>query len=281
MTPRRPDAYPAVLVLGCLEATSAEGLQSDVLTLASMGCHPLSVACAIAVRDTRGVDEMAPLEAELIAAQSQVILEDVPVAAFRVGMLGSVENIAAVAAILSDYPETPLVLEPRLDLIDFLADDSEEYCQALVQLLLPMTSLLVTGRRDLERLVVEGFDHDEAEVDPDQASALEAMSVAGVAHVLLCGSDAPGHQLENALYRNAARVRRDSWKRLSGHYLGARPLLATAISAALARGMDMSGACREAQEFVYQALSSAYHIGMGLALPDRFFWTREDASGED
>ena len=272
------NAYSTVLALGCLETTSSEGLQSDVLTLASMGCHPLSVASAVAVRDTRGVDEVSALDAEVVVAQAQVILEDVPVAAFRVGMLGSVENVAAVAAVLSDYPTTPLVLEPSLALIDFVDEGGEEYCQALMQLLLPMASVLVIGQRDLERLVVDGGgEQDDGDGDLDQAAIIEAVFAAGVDHVLLCGSDSPGDEIENTLYINGSPLRRDRWRRLPGHYLGARALLATAIAASLAQGMDVARACREAEEFVFQALSSAYRIGMGLALPDRLFWSREDA----
>ncbi len=286
MTFRTDNAYSAVLALGCLETTSSEGLQSDVLTLASMGCHPLSVACAVAVRDTRSVDEVSVLDAEIVVAQAQVILEDVPVAAFRVGMVGSVENVAAVAALLSDYPQTPLVLEPSLALIDFVDEGGEEYCQALMQLLLPMASVLVIGQRDLERLVVEGGGgqddggQDDGEGDLDQATVLEAVCSTGVGHVLLCGGDSPGDEIENTLFRNGSPLRSDRWRRLPGHYLGARALLATAIAASLAQGMDVARACREAEEFVFQALTSAYRIGMGLALPDRLFWSREDAGRE-
>lgn len=282
MTFRTDNAYSSVLAFGCLEATSGEGLQSDVLTLASMGCHPLSIACAVAIRDTRGVDEVSALDADIIVAQAQAILEDVPVAAFRVGMLGSVENVAVVAALLSDYPETPLVLEPSLALVDVLEEGGEDYCQALMQLLLPMTSVLVLGQRDLERLVVE-TNEDEDDVDGrlDQESALEALFASGVGHVLLSGGDSPGDEIENILFANRIALRSDRWRRLPGHYLGARALLATAVSATLAQGMDVARACRESQEFVFQALSSAYRIGMGLALPDRLFWTREETERED
>ena len=282
MTFRTDNAYSAVLAFGCLEATSGEGLQSDVLTLASMGCHPLSIACAVAIRDTRGVDEVSALDADIIVAQAQAILEDVPVAAFRVGMLGSVENVAVVAALLSDYPETPLVLEPSLALVDVLEEGGEDYCQALMQLLLPMTSVLVLGQRDLERLVVEtSEDEDDGDGRLDQESALEALFASGVGHVLLSGGDLPGDEIENILFANRIALRSDRWRRLPGHYLGARALLATAVSATLAQGMDVARACRESQEFVFQALSSAYRIGMGLALPDRLFWTREETERED
>ena len=87
-------------------------MQADILTLASMGCHPLSVVTAITVQDTLGVEGIMALDSEWIADQARCLLEDVPVDAFKVGVLGSVENIAAIAEIISDYPEVPLVLDP-------------------------------------------------------------------------------------------------------------------------------------------------------------------------
>ncbi len=105
---------PAVLVFAATDPSGGAGLQADVLTLASMGCHPLSVVTAITVQDTTGVEDVMPLDAEWVADQARCILEDVPVAVFKLGVLGSVESIAAIAEIVSDYPEIPLVLDPIL-----------------------------------------------------------------------------------------------------------------------------------------------------------------------
>src|SRR6266581_7876353 len=105
---------PIVLTLAAADPTGGGGLQGDVLTLASMGCHPLSVVTALCLRDTEGVGEIVPLDADLVVDQARLLLEDVPVQAFKVGLLGSVENIAAVAEILSDYPDIPIVLESQL-----------------------------------------------------------------------------------------------------------------------------------------------------------------------
>ena len=69
-----------------------------------MGCHPLSVVTAITVQDTLGVEGIQALDAEWVADQARCLLEDMPVDAFKIGVLGSVENIAAIAEIVSDYP---------------------------------------------------------------------------------------------------------------------------------------------------------------------------------
>lgn len=282
-------AAPAsVLTFGCADATAGGGIQSDVLTIASMGCHPLSVVCAVAVRDTRGLEELLALDADTVVAQARAILEDIPVQAFRVGMVGSVENIAAIAEVLSDYPELPLVLEPALFHLDGNEELSEDFAGALVELLLPMSTVLVLGPHDVERMLVafdEGGDaddglHDEDEdapirPGPDIARDVQRLIGFGAAHVLLTGAGEPGPTVVNMLFGSGGRIRSDAWERLGGHYLGARATLASAVAAALAHGMDMPEACREAQEFVWQALSSGYRIGMGLAVPDRLFWARE------
>ena len=105
---------PIVLVFAASDPTGGAGLQADLLTLASMGCHPLSVVTALTVQDTRGVEDWMAIEADWVAEQARKLLEDMPVAAFKLGMLGSIDNLATIAAILSDYPEVPVILDPEI-----------------------------------------------------------------------------------------------------------------------------------------------------------------------
>ena len=58
------------------------------------------------------------------------------VAAFKVGFLGTAEGISAVAEILSDYPDIPLVT--YLGSLSWLEEDiSQPYEDALRELILP------------------------------------------------------------------------------------------------------------------------------------------------
>lgn len=271
MFPMSSDAPPTVLCFAAGDATAGGGLQADVLTLASMGCHPLTVFTAVAVRDTRGMDEVVALDADTVAAQARAVLEDIPVHAFKLGMAGSVENIAAVAEILSDYPELPLVLEPALNYVD--RDESgDETLAALAELILPQTTLVVAGHHEVMRLAGAGFDEiaDELSVDEAVAHLLEL----GASYVLLTGAGEPGPQIVNLLMGAEGVVRTDAWERVPGRFLGAGATLAAASVAALAHGMEVPEAVREAQEFTWQTLSGGYRLGMGMALPDRFFWAR-------
>ena len=289
-----PETPPCVMCLSAGDATAGGGLAADILTLASMGCHPLPVQTAALVRDTRGIDEVWPVEPELLSLQARAVLEDVPVAAFKLGFCGSVENVALIAEILSDYPEVPLVVEPALYAAVLLGEEGDEVVAALADLILPQTTLLVADRHELCRLagVVdiraddaggEGDDDDaegdEAADDPGIDEALTRLLGGGTEFILLTGGGEHGPQVVNTLFGHEGVVRTDAWPRLSGRHLGAGTTLAAAVVAAIAHGMALPEAVREAQEFTQQALRHAYRAGMGRALPDRFFWAR--GKGED
>jgi len=84
------------------------------------------------------------------------------------------------------------------------------------------------------------------------------------------------------LYSQEGVVRSDSWQRLPGTYHGSGCTLASAIAATIANGLPIAEAVRDAQEYTWQALSSAYRPGMGQLIPDRLFWAREeDAEDEE
>ena len=285
-----PETPPCGMCLSAGDATAGGGLAADILTLASMGCHPLPVQTAALVRDTRGIDEVWPVEPELLSLQARAVLEDVPVAAFKLGFCGSVENVALIAEILSDYPEVPLVVEPALYAAVLLGEEGDEVVAALADLILPQTTLLVADRHELCRLagVVdvapdddgdEGDEADEAEDDPGIDEALARLLGGGTEFILLTGGGEHGPQVVNTLFGHEGVVRTDAWPRLPGRHLGAGTTLTAAAVAAIAHGMALPEAVREAQEFTQQALRHAYRAGMGRALPDRFFWAR--GKGDD
>lgn len=259
------------MTLAAADPTGGSGLQGDVLTLASMGCHPLSVVTALCLRDTEGVAEVVPLDTELLVDQARLLLEDMPVRAFKGGLLGSIENIAAVAEILSDYPDIPFVLESELVRVGRLGNGQDSLLAAHCELLLPQVTVLVLGRMEALRLAMTVTGDDE---EPDLALAMEVLLAAGPEYVLLTGSGEPGPQVVNVLYGPRGVVRTDAWVRLPERFLGAGNTLSAALVGALAHGMDIPEAALEAQEFTWQSLAAAFRPGMGQALPNRFFWMR-------
>ena len=263
---------PLVLTFAASDPTGGAGIQADLMTLASMGCHPLSVITAITVQDTAGVEAAFSIDADWVSDQARALLEDMPVAAFKIGMLGSVEIIAAIAEIISDYPDIPLVFDPVLasGRGDQLAD--EEMVEAMIELLLPQTTLITPNSLEARRLAQD----DEEEGQPLLATCAQKLLAAGCEHVLITGTHENTQQVINTLYGPNGQMREDKWDRLPGSYHGSGCTLASAIAANLACGLDLEEAVYEAQEYTWHTLANGFRPGMGQHIPDRFFWARGD-----
>ena len=254
---------PLVLTFAASDPTGGAGLQADVLTIAALGCHPLSVVTGLTVQDTSGVEYLEAVPAGLVTRQAMRVLAESEVAAFKVGVVGSAENVRAVAAIAAAHASVPLVLDPVLasGRGDPLADD--ETRAALLETLVPRATVLTPNTLEAERL-----------------GGRERLLELGCRYVLVTGTHDATPEVVNKLYDANGLVREDRWQRLPGSYHGSGCTLASAIAATLAKGRKLPDAVREAQEFTWQALNAGFRPGMGQYLPDRFFWAREsDESG--
>ncbi|MBI3903875.1 MAG: hydroxymethylpyrimidine/phosphomethylpyrimidine kinase [Nitrosomonadales bacterium] len=272
-----PDIPPIVLVFSATDPSGGAGMQADILTIASMGCHPLSVVTAVTVQDTGGVEDVLPMDAEWVADQARAVLEDMPVDAFKIGLLGSVENIAAIAEVISDYPDVPLVFDPILasGRGDELAN--EDMRDAMRELLLPQTTILTPNSIEARRLIQ---DDENDEDNPDLDECAKRIIQLGCEYVLVTGTHEHTPKVINTLYGARGMVRNDNWPRLSGIYHGSGCTLASAIAALLANGLPIEEAVKEAQEYTWQALQYGFRPGMGQHIPDRLFWARDEEDEE-
>ena len=247
-----PFAPPLVLSFAAADPTGGAGLQADVLTLAALGCHPLSVLTALSVQDTHGVNRMQALDARLVAEQAQCLLDELQVAAFKLGVVASAANAAAIAAILAAHPRIPVVLDPVLasGRGDPLADAGMP--AALREHLLPCTTVLTPNTLEARAL-----------------GGVAACLARGCNFVLLTGTHADTAEVVNTLHDANGVVREDRWPRLPASYHGSGCTLASAIAARLAHGDAVPEAARAAQDFTWRALERGFKPGSGQFLPWR------------
>ena len=271
---------PVVLTFAASDPSGGAGIQADLMTISSMGCHVLSVVTALTVQDTVGIESILAIDSEWVEDQARALLEDMPVDVFKIGLLGSVENISVIAGILSDYPDIPVVFDPVLasGRGDELAD--EEMIAAFQELLLPQTTVLTPNSLEARRLVGEA-DGDETEPDLLLAECALRLIKFGCEYVLLTGTHENTPQVVNDLYNANGLVRSDVWERLPGSYHGSGCTLASAVASGLAHRLSVSDAVREAQDYTWRTLAAGFRPGMGQFIPDRFFWARRTDDGDD
>ena len=253
------------------DPSGGAGIQADIETLAGMGCHASPIITSITVQDTRNVKGYYPLDASMIIEQARTVLEDMPVAAFKIGMLGSVEAAEAVQSVLADYPKIPVILDPVFSAGGGaeLADD--DMIDVMMKSLLPITTIIVPNSEEARVLAKEA--------DVLDACAQEIMDT-GCEYVLITGGHEPTEKVLNMFYGNNRLLDTFEWERLPGSFHGSGCTLAAGVAGLMAHGLDPLSAVLEAQEYAWKSLKYASCLGMGQLMPNRFFWAQLEESDQ-
>ena len=223
---------------------------------------------AIVLRDTAEIFEHQTLDADTIAEQARNILEDVPITAWKVGFLGSAEGVSAVAEVLSDYPDVPLVAYlPSVAWLD--EEQQQSYLDAFRELVLPQAHVLVGNHKTLTDFLLPDWEADRP-ASPRELAVAAAKH--GAAHVLVTGISLANQFVDNVLANSHGPITGEKFERVEVSFIGAGDTLSAALAALLSVGADIQSAVGEALSFLDQALEAGFRPGMGNMLPDRFFW---------
>ena len=274
-------SLPVVLGFGLSDVTGATGIQADVLAVASMGCHFAGVVTAVSTAGSSRDDDWLALDEELIEHQGQTVLQNMPVAAFKVGAIGSIDQLQPIAAILADFDSVPVVLAPVIDrAID--EDDAADFAAGLRELLIPQTTVVTLSLVQARRWI-SLTDEQERSAELSAASCAREILGWGSEFVLITDAESGSEQIVNALYDETGLVRSDRLPRLDlalPRICGAADTLSGALAGLLAQGLDMPEAMQEASQYMAAAVLHAFHAGIGVAIPDRLFWAGEDDDDE-
>jgi hydroxymethylpyrimidine/phosphomethylpyrimidine kinase len=263
---------PLILTFGVTDPVGAVGVQADCAAFAAMGCHGLSVVTGLLISDTARIEDLQVVDTDWVSDQARLVLEDMPVSAFKIGVIGAVDAISVIAEIVSDYPDLPLVLDPFLTGLPEQAVDADDLITAMCELLIPQATVLLLSALELTQLA-----ETWRESIGGDTTLIDAMHLIGTGceYVLVTGTAGAPHEIVNSLYNADGLVRQDTWPRTPGTYTGAGGTLSATLAAMLANELDLPTAVFEAQEFVVASITGAQRLGMGKLIPDRYFWARE------
>ncbi|MEO7497395.1 MAG: bifunctional hydroxymethylpyrimidine kinase/phosphomethylpyrimidine kinase [Massilia sp.] len=270
------------------DPVGARGVQADLAVFSALGCHGLSVMTGYLVADTARVEDCQEIEADWVVDQARVLLEDMRVAAIKVGAISNIEQATAIAEIVSDYPDVPLILDPFLSSLPDSGMADEDMLIAIRQILVPQAHLLLLSQVELARMAESWRDGADEATEQAPAtlgaagSALAAdvaeLTAMGCALVLVTCTEAAGSgpraTRSNTLFDAGGEVARHDWRQLAGPFTGAGGTMSAAACAYLARGMAPAEAVAAAQTYTAGALAHAQRFGMGKLVPDPFFQVR-------
>ncbi len=266
---------PIVLCFSGADPCGGAGIQADIEAIASMRCHATTITTALTVQNSQGVTDFTVIPDEQLRAQSQAIIDDMPIAAIKTGMLANRAIVATIADIVATQPNIPLVVDPVISANTGANLSAPGFANSLRQQLLPVATIITPNLPELYQLAPDSKDITEA---------CRQIANTGCEYVLVTGTHdiaqdrgaavAGEHNEEvvNRLYQHGKLIDTQRWPRLPGEYHGSGCTLASALAALLARGHDMVTATRHAQDYTWHSLASAARLGQGQYHPDRFFW---------
>ena len=266
-----------VMVFNVSDPSGAGGLAADVAAMASVGAHVLPVVTGAYSRDTTEIIEHFPFDAEAVAQQARAILEDIEVAVFKVGFVGTPENLSAIAEIAADYADVPLVAYMP-DLSWWSTAQIEEYLDAFESLLLPQTTVLAGNHSTLWRWLLPDWSSAKAPTARDIALAAQAC---GAPYTLVTGIALGNGFIDNVLASAQTVLVNGKFERFEAVFCGAGDTLSAALSALLAVGTDLPEAVTEALVYLDRSLHGGFRPGMGQIVPDRLFWAQSEQSADE
>ena len=282
-TPKDSDTAAAdgapvcVMSFNANDPSGASGLAADVAAIGSAGAHALPVVTGAYSRDTAEIFDHFAFDEEAVAEQARTALQDMSVAAIKVGFVGSPEIISTLAEIASDYADVPLVaFMPNLSWWD--ESQLDNYLDAFRELLLPQTTVLVGNHSTLWRWLLPEWSGDKS---PSARDIAKAAAEAGAPYTLVTGMPVHSQYLDNVLASAQAVLYSEKFEHFEANFSGAGDTLSAALAALLACGNDLQTATAEALSYLDHSLNAGFAPGMGHLLPDRLFWAQAETEGDE
>jgi hydroxymethylpyrimidine/phosphomethylpyrimidine kinase len=246
------------LTIAGSDSGGGAGIQADLKTFHQFGVFGTSVITAVTAQNTAGVSAWEPVPVALVTRQLDALVEDLPPAAVKSGMLGSTALVEAVADGIARGGLANYVLDPVMVATsgDRLLDRDAEH--SIVRLLVPLASL-VTPNLDEAQVMVD----DAVRTPEEMERAGRALVRLGAKAALVKGGHRAGDEVVDVLITQGAarRFTRPRLDTTSTHGTGCT--LSAAIAAGLALGRPLERAVTDALDFVHRAIAAAPGLGRG------------------
>jgi hydroxymethylpyrimidine/phosphomethylpyrimidine kinase len=258
--------YPCALTIAGSDSRGGAGIQADLKTFSALGVYGASVITAVTAQNTRGVRAVYEIPSRVVSEQLDAVLDDLPIATVKIGMLASTPIVLAVAESLRAHKVGNIVLDPVLLSSSGMALLADDAVDSMVAALFPLATLITPNRPEAARLL-----HLPALIDLPAAGA--ALLKLGPAAVLIKGghADTADAMLTDILVTRDG-VHEFTHPRLSISYThGTGCALSSAIAAGLAAGQPLATAVDHAIAWLTGAIAHAWPLGEGQG-PVHHFW---------
>lgn len=258
MAQRKNRRIPVVLSIAGYDPSSGAGVTADIKTMAAHQCYGVTCITALTVQSTRGVARVEPVEGKVIAETLEHLINDLDIAAVKIGMLGSVDAAKAVAAFLRRYSIRNVVLDPIIKSSSGAALITKNGLDVLKKGILPQTHVITPNIEEaaaLTELPVTNLNEME--------SAALRLQTLGARNVIITGGHMSSpHDLIYRAGKQPVVLQGRKIRVRATHGTGCA--FSTALTCQLALGRNLLQAAKAAKRFVESALRNSPGVGQGI-----------------
>lgn len=252
-------APPVVLIIAGHDPSGAAGVQADIESVSANGGRAITLLTSLTAQNTGEFQKLTPQNVSDFRLQAKLLIKDVKINACKIGMLGNTDIALAIADLLDDMNNTPVVLDPILKTGTGTRVVNTELINVIKNNLFPKVTLITPNIDEAKQLSEES----------DINIAAQQLINRGCEHVLITGADEQTELVENR-YFTSETYKLYQWQRLDGNYHGSGCTLSSAIATQLACGKIIELAVEESQRYTWNCLNSGLQIGKKQIHPNRF-----------
>jgi len=251
---------PRVLCFSGLDPSGGAGIQADIETLLAIGCIPASIVTCVTAQNSAELKSWQPIPTSMLKQQAQLIFDETPIAAIKIGMLGTIEIIEVIAKIISDQPNIPIILDPILKSGRGQSLSQAPLVDALLQALIPSAHLITPNALEIRQLCPNATN---------VTMAVDDLLASGCQNVCLTGGHIKTEAVHNKAWNTDHCIYDQVWPRLKGQYHGTGCTFASACAGYIAHGINTAHALALADEFTWNSINQALPTNRPQHVPNR------------
>lgn len=246
-----------VLTIAGSDCSGGAGIQADIKTISQHKMYALSVITAVTAQNTKGVTMVQDIDIDVVEAQLDAVLSDIPPDAIKIGMLSNKEIIQVVAKKLKQYNCKNIVVDPVMVATSGDTLLEKNCIDTLKSELLPLATIITPNVYEAE--ILSGLKINN---DKDVDISAKKMKQYTKGSILIKG----GHNKHNSndtLFVNDKKIVLEGKRINNPNTHGTGCTLSSAIACNLAKGLTIEKSVQNAKTYITNAISENLNLGNG------------------
>jgi len=246
-------SLPVILTIGGHDPSGGAGIQADIETITSHGCHAVSLITCLTSQNTKDFFKVDVIDPNIFTSQAESLLSDIAIDAIKIGVIGNFKILEEINKLLNKLEGIAIIFDPVIKSTSGGTLTENPLFKSLKSLIFPKSFLVTPNIEEVKSLSGKC----------DLNSALEDLFSFSPKHILVKDVQKSKDHIINSLYTDNKLV--NSWNnhKIEGSYHGTGSNLASSIACSLAQSKNIEESIKLAQEFVAQAIENSIRVGMG------------------